>query len=167
MENEDKNPSKDRPLPVVLHGLTFIPLPEQDVGDRMRSFTIIDEDDTILGSLTVNYRHADKTCSIANVRILEASRGKGYGVRIYNAIADLPMPGGQTPRETGASFESSASHTLQAERVWESLARRGLAQVIGGGVTSGTSSYRYVYNVQQTVPGDSSGQAAEKKITLS
>lgn len=84
-----------------------------------------------IGDLDIDYDYKSKTINIDVVGIEDEERGKGYGVELYSAVMDIMMPDGTMPREAGFSFITE-DHSMEAERVWRALEKRGLAANMGG-----------------------------------
>ena len=97
-------------------------------------YDVYTKDGHFIADCGVDYDYESKTISIDTVQIYgEDNRGKGYGVQLYTAIIDqLRLPDGRTPEEAGFVFMTDGSHSPEAEHVWQSLERRGLAQNVGG-----------------------------------
>ncbi|MGB4767756.1 MAG: hypothetical protein WBP22_00705 [Candidatus Saccharimonas sp.] len=91
------------------------------------------EDGEQIGDLGVYYDYASKLIWVDNVSILTREGNdlnKGYGVEMYKAIPTMLLPDGRTPEEAGFVFVTD-EHSPEAERVWQSLERRGLVQNVG------------------------------------
>ena len=113
---------------------------ESSVGDiTLRSATEIDYDpdenvkyydvlheDIIIGDLDVGYDDERKQVFIDGIQINEEYRRKGLGKALYKAVLNLPLPSGEDPRREGY-VHVTERHSQDAENVWQSLAREGLA----------------------------------------
>ncbi|MBP6038185.1 MAG: hypothetical protein KA604_02490 [Candidatus Saccharimonas sp.] len=131
-----------RQITIKRENLTFTADPTQDIDTRQRTYRITDGDKYI-GTVSITYDHSAKRCTIANITIADRERSKGYGIKIYSAVPFLPGPSGTSILDSGYTFESSVGHTIQAERVWRGLAKRGLASEVGSDATLSTHHYIY------------------------
>ncbi|MGB4762727.1 MAG: hypothetical protein WBP12_05235 [Candidatus Saccharimonas sp.] len=87
-----------------------------------------------IADLGIYYDYESNMIFIDNVGIITGYGGddfnRGYGVEMYAAVPTMSLPDGRTPDEAGFIF-ATEEHSAEAERVWQSLERRGLVINVG------------------------------------
>lgn len=87
-----------------------------------------------IADLGIYYDYKSRMIFIDNVGIITGYDGgdfnRGYGVEMYVAVPTMSLPDGRTPDEAGFVF-ATEHHSAEAERVWQSLERRGLVMNVG------------------------------------
>lgn len=91
-------------------------------------------DGPVIGKLELQYFPPGDRVRIRNVDLEESYRNQKLGIEIYRAIPFLPLPDEDTLQESALQFRSDESDSSDGKRVWKSLAKRGLADYIGGSV---------------------------------
>lgn len=84
-----------------------------------------------IGSVELVYDFEKKEIVIDMVYVQETEQG--YGVQIYKEVPKLPLPDGSDSLESGFRFVSTLDFNEAAERVWRSLVRDGVAQLMDDG----------------------------------
>lgn len=98
-----------------------------------------DSDGEIIGDIQINYLYEGRYArSHTEIKM----QGQGIGTEIYTAIPFIPLPGGENFKEAGFKFQTHG-HSDQANRLWQSLVRNGLARAIPGNRS---------YEILDTVP---------------
>lgn len=92
------------------------------------------DDGRYIADLGIYYDYASKLIFIDNIGIVSEREkgdfGKGYGLEMYMAVPTMALPDGRYPEEAGFTF-ATEHHSDEAERVWQSLERRGLVENVG------------------------------------
>lgn len=117
---------------------TYIPVDHQIVHDG-----------NIIGTCTVVSSLRTKERWFHGVRVDEALRGNGFGMATYKTAIEQAML-------DGFDFRTEDwSQTVGAKKVWETLAEKGVAQVVDGFTPDGTGHFNGHYvipSAQHHVP---------------